>query len=109
MKTVSYQELKDLKNRNAVTLVNVLPKEYFEKTHIPGSINIPHEEAGFESRVERVIGSKDMPIVVYCANKECDASRKAADKLANDGFTNVMCYEGGAQEWERKSKQSAAA
>ena len=66
--------------------------EYFKKSHITVSINIPLDNENFAGQVEDVIGGKDMPVIVYCANKTCVKSHKAAEELLEAGFTNVMCY-----------------
>ncbi|MCG5516796.1 MULTISPECIES: rhodanese-like domain-containing protein [unclassified Ectothiorhodospira] len=52
----------------------------------------------------RVAGGKDRKIVVYCANFDCDASRKAAAKLDNTGFTDVLDYEGGTRTASSRKK-----
>lgn len=109
MQIITYQEVRDLQKRDAVALINVLPAEYFEKTHIPGSISIPQDSEDFEAQVENVIGGKDVPVVVYCASYSCDASKKAALKLDRARFTRVMCYEGGTKEWQEKSGALSAA
>ena len=75
MKTVSTQELKQLKGKNGgITLVNTLNAEAFQKTRIPGAINIPLESENFAARVEEEAGSKDKPVVVYCASQQCNSS-----------------------------------
>jgi rhodanese-related sulfurtransferase len=109
MQTIAYQQVKDLQERNAATLINVLPAEYFEKTHIPGSINVPVESSDFAEQVKKVIGGKNEPVVLYCASYSCDKSKRAALKLDQAGFTNVMCYEGGAKEWQEKASSRSAA
>lgn len=80
-------------------LINVLPRAAFREAHIRTSINIPHEEEGFEAEVEKVSAGKDRIVVVYCASKECDASPKAARKLDKAGFERVYDYEGGTRDW----------
>lgn len=77
-------------------LVNVLEPSYFNKEHIPNSINIP---LGNEKRFERRF-AKDKTIIVYCASEDCDASPKAAAKLVERGFTDVRDYEGGMKDWK---------
>lgn len=103
----------DLKRMNEVdkedfVLINVLPRDAFTKQHIRTSINIPVDDADFEAIVERVAGSKDRKIVVYCANYDCDASPRAAKKLEDAGFTQVFDYEGGAQEWFEEKPRAVA-
>ena len=85
----------------------MLPAQPFEKPRNPGSINIPHESANFVKEVEYVIGGKNLPVIVYCASEACDASKKAATKLDEEGFTDVMCYEGGYKEWNEKIPKAA--
>ncbi len=109
MQTIGYQQVKDLQERNAATLINVLSAEDFEKTHIPASINVPVDSPDFADQVKKIIGGKGEPVVVYCASYSCDKSQKAALKLDQAGFTNVMCYEGGAKEWQDKAAASRSA
>jgi rhodanese-related sulfurtransferase len=53
----------------------------------------------FVERVEELVGHKDYPVVVYCADEGCSSSERAAEKLDQAGFTSVFDYSGGAQEW----------
>ena len=100
MKTVTTSELNALKGQNGdLTLVNTLSAEAFEKTKIPGSVNIPLESGDFAARVEQAAGGKAKPIVVYCASGTCNSSEKAAQKLEAAGFTAVSRYTGGAAAW----------
>lgn len=109
MQTIDYQQLKDLQKRNAATIINVLPAEKFPATHIFGSLNVPLAHEDFAGNVKRIIGGKELPVVVYCASFSCDASKKAALKLEQAGFTDVMCYEGGFKEYHEKEARSSAA
>ncbi len=80
-------------------LINVLPREAFQKAHIRTSINVPQEEDDFVDTVEKVAGDRDREVVVYCANFECPASTEAAKKLDAAGFSRVFDYEGGTEDW----------
>jgi rhodanese-related sulfurtransferase len=100
MPAIDTPELKSMMERGEdFLLVNTLPEEQFEKTRIPGAINIPQDQSVFERRVEEHAESKDQKIVVYCANIDCDSSTKAAEKLDQAGFTNVFDYRVGAKGW----------
>ncbi|MHC2071159.1 rhodanese-like domain-containing protein [Bremerella sp. T1] len=110
MKTLSADELKTRQNKGErLTLINTLDEEHFEKTQIPGSLNIPLQKDDFEKRVEQAIGGKNQPVVVYCANAECPSSDKAAKRLEDAGFTAVYDFEGGAKEWQEEGGQLATA
>jgi rhodanese-related sulfurtransferase len=107
MKTITTDGLKALKGQNGdVTLVNTLSAEAFEKTKIPGAVNVPFESGDFAADVERKAGGKDKPVVVYCANQQCDSSEKAAQKLEAAGFTAVSRYTGGAAAWQKEAGEA---
>jgi rhodanese-related sulfurtransferase len=77
-------------------LVEVLAEKEFERLHIRGAENIPFGKV-IEEAKRRF--SKNDEVVVYCADEECKASPKAAEKLETFGFTKVKEYPGGKKEW----------
>jgi len=110
MNTMNAQQLKERHNQGErLTLINTLSEDNYEKTKIPGSVNVPLETSDFEKRVEQVIGGKNQPVVVYCASAECPSSDKAAKRLDEAGFTEVYDFEGGAKEWQEQGGQLATA
>ena len=111
MQIVSKSQLKQwLDNKEDMTLIDVLSAEYFQKQHIPGAINIPFKDnANFVKDVAQHVALKDQRIVVYCLNTQCPLSREAAEKLENEGYTNVQAFEEGAEGWFGKSTSQAAA
>ena len=107
MKTITTDELKAQCDKPGhATLVNTLAPDAFEKTKIPGAINIPLESSDFSTRVENEAGGKDKPVVVYCASEQCNSSEKAARRLESAGFTAVSRYTGGAAAWQQEAKQA---
>ena len=99
MKTISAEELKKKLDANEeFELVNVLPKEYFDKKHIPKSKNLSVED--IDEKAAEALPDKAKEIVVYCANTQCQASPNAAKKLEALGYTNVADYEDGVTGWE---------
>ena len=69
----------------------------FIAKHIPGSINIPTENA---EMAESIIPYKDAEIVVYCTNSDCTASPELTRKLEDMGYTNVSDFENGLAGWK---------
>ncbi len=88
---------KKVKSENPPILINALAKDAYLARHIPGSINIPTENAEI---AEEVIPYKDAGIVVYCANADCTASPELARKLEDMGYTNVSDFEKGLAGWK---------
>lgn len=97
MDTITRDGLRERQDDDSVTVVNVLSQEQFEKSHIPGSINIPLDRLEDEAP-ERL--DREGDIVVYCASESCQASPKAAKKLESMGFQHVQDYEGGLADWQ---------
>jgi rhodanese-related sulfurtransferase len=97
--TITAEELKKtLESEHPPVVINVLPREAHEARHIPGSINVPTDDI---EKVENLVPNKDDRIVVYCANTDCTASPKAAQKLEEMGYTNVIDFEDGYAGWRR--------
>lgn len=76
------------------------PEEYAE-AHIPGAINVPNEEIGEEPIAE--LPDKDQIILVYC--RSGNRSKEAAQKLADQGYTNVSEF-GGIKDWHGETVAS---
>lgn len=97
--TISADDLKNaLESEHPPVVINVLDREAHEARHIPGSINVPNDDI---QRVETLVPNKDDPIVVYCANADCDASPTAAQALEEMGYTNVIDFENGYAGWRQ--------
>lgn len=71
-------------------LVETLPAEHFEVSHLPGAISMPPEEVGTLAAV--LLPDKQQEVVLYCASVKCHASENAANALAALGYVNVRYY-----------------
>lgn len=85
-------------NGQDTILIEALPERYFAESHLPGAINIPHEE--IQAQAADKLPDKDAAIVVYCANTACQNSRIAAQALDRQGYSNVFEFVEGKQAWE---------
>lgn len=97
-KTISREAIKaKLDARQPITLVEALPPKYFDAEHLPGALNIPHDE--IRTKAPEMLPDKDAFIVVYCANTPCQNSKIAANTLQQMGYTNAHEYVEGKQHW----------
>jgi rhodanese-related sulfurtransferase len=95
---ISREELKaKLDRREALVLVEALPAKYYLDKHLPGAINIPHDQV--EAMAPALLPDKAAAIVVYCANGPCKNSGIAADRLIALGYRDVRDYHEGKQDW----------
>jgi rhodanese-related sulfurtransferase len=76
-------------------LVDVRGPSVFEREHIPGAVNLPYGRM-----VERNLAGYpvDTLLVIYCAGPHCNATEKAAVRLAKLGrpFKKMI---GGVEGW----------
>ncbi|MFB6249584.1 MAG: rhodanese-like domain-containing protein [Salinibacter sp.] len=97
--TISADDLKSaLESDRPPVVINTLSREAHEAQHISGSINVPTDDI---EKVETLVPNKDDAIVVYCANADCTASPKAAQRLEEMGYTNVVDFEDGYAGWRQ--------
>jgi rhodanese-related sulfurtransferase len=80
---------------------NVVVDEYYTGELIPGSRRVPLPHVGQE--VRRLGIPTDAEIVVYCNGPKCPNSAQAAEKLEAFGYTNVLVFKGGLEEWKAAS------
>ncbi len=66
-------------NRQDFVLLDVRGEESFKQGHVNQAINLPHSRINEQSIAEF---PKDTLFVVYCAGPHCNATEKAAIRLA---------------------------
>jgi rhodanese-related sulfurtransferase len=93
--TVTTDEVRQLMDRGA-QLVEVLPKDAYDREHLPGAISLP-----LTSMTPDGLGELDRtrPIVTYCYDLQCDLSPRAADWLTVLGFDDVYDYAASKVAW----------
>ncbi len=96
--TITREQIhKVLQSKEPLTLVEALPARHFQAAHLPGAMNIPHDE--INEKAPEMLPDRDAPIVVYCSNRQCQNSKIAAHTLRTMGYTNVKEYTVGKQDW----------
>jgi rhodanese-related sulfurtransferase len=78
-------------------LVDALPPLAYAGAHLPGAVNIPPERV--DALAARRIPHPDVEVVVYCAGPTCESSVEVGERLVALGYTNVLHYSGGKQDW----------
>lgn len=86
----------DTAREGGFVLVDIAESEKFYDSHIPGSINIPEgEERTFERQF-----SRGKEIILYTSSERSEALIPTAEELVSRGFTRILIYEGGMDDWE---------
>ncbi len=95
-KTVSSTEFeKIIKTESTVQLLDVRTTQEYAGGHLKYSKNTDWNSDDFAVNVEKLDKSK--PVLVYC--KVGGRSAKAAQKLTELGFKNVINLDGGIDNW----------
>jgi rhodanese-related sulfurtransferase/polyisoprenoid-binding protein YceI len=101
MNTITRTALKALLDSGGpLTLIDVVPAEYYHAAHLPGAQNCCVYEVAFLDEVAKVAPDKAAPIVVYASSTHSLASITAQEKLERAGYTRVRDYRGGLEDWE---------
>jgi len=94
--TISNQALADeIKNGKAPLILDVRTPEEFQAGHIPGAVNIPHDQLA--SRLSELPISKSDEVVVHC--EKGGRAAKAEAVLEGAGYTKVEDLQGHMHEW----------
>jgi len=99
--TITLAEAKERFDNGTGFFVDARSGEDFQKGHILNAYSLPEEV--FNERIDEAKiafpDSEEFAIIVYCGGEECDASTKLAEQLRQSGYTNVMVFFGGWDEW----------
>ena len=77
-------------------ILDVRSREEFAAAHIPGAVNIPHDQ--LTERIDRLPLAKSDEVVVHC---ERGGRAAVAEKILTDaGYTHVRDLKGQMQVWQ---------
>ena len=118
---VSVKQTLQSLQKGSIVLLNTLPSTAYAKSHIPNSFNLHYKQIKKMSTDQLVqwfryvvkinypklhsllkqkkINYYELPIVVYCGNKNCSLSHKASIELLKKGFVNISECKGGMEEY----------
>ncbi len=100
MKTISATGLKSLLDQGRpLTILDVLPEQYYQSRHVPGALSYCVYEVVFLDRIKADFQDKGAPLVVYSASHRCMAAQDAAEKLASAGYNDVTVCMDGIEGW----------
>lgn len=122
---VTKKELKNIIKSDCALVINALPYEYYVKSRIPMSISLPYtllkekklDKKDVDSYIKTMlVHSKkiskafksgklnlhDIPIVIYCWNRGCEADTICMEHLHKFGYKNIRLYPDGITGWNKK-------
>lgn len=98
---ITTDALKKLLDEGAqMTVIDARNPEEYQEVHIKGAISIPEKD--FAAHVAELPADKGARLVFYCNGVKCGKSKKAAQKAAELGYTDILIYSEGMPVWEEK-------
>ncbi|MEW5836423.1 MAG: rhodanese-like domain-containing protein [Pseudomonadota bacterium] len=86
-----------LMNRENPLLVDISPRDSFEKGHIPGAKHVLMSQ--FDPESKDLAKAKELPVVVICRSGQ--TAQGAAQRLVKAGFQKVFYLGGGMGAWNQ--------
>jgi phage shock protein E len=80
----------------ALVVLDVRTPAEYAAGHVPGAINVPHDQV--EGRLDELAGLRDKDVIVYC--KSGRRSALALEVLGRHGYTRLWHLDGDMQGWE---------
>jgi rhodanese-related sulfurtransferase/polyisoprenoid-binding protein YceI len=80
-------------------IIDTLPKDLFEKRHMPGAQNACVFQVVFPSEVEAIVPDRDREVVLYGSSRASHDAVTAAEKLVRLGYSKVFALIGGLAAW----------
>lgn len=104
---VSTEQFRGILAESSAVVLDARPFREFAISHIPGALNVAAEPGVSASayvsdvaEVGRLLrGKKETPLVLYCNGPHCGKSKRLAEELLADGYTNVRRYQLGIPVW----------
>jgi rhodanese-related sulfurtransferase len=93
---ISTAELKKIVAEGKVPVLDVRSAQEYAIAHIPGSVN------HYEKEVDQITGAypdHGTALVFYCNGPYCGKSKRLAEELVKQGYTNIRRYQLGLPVW----------
>ncbi len=86
-----------LESNLPMVLLDARTGKWDDKTRIPGAKSL--NDKSTKDEVEKIIETKDILVITYCANLKCPASNNLYIHLKKLGYKNVLVYPFGIERW----------
>lgn len=72
----------------------------FQESHLAGALSLPFSTLEDDLTDFRKKVAVDQTLVIYCSGYGCTDSFDLGVRLLNEGYSDVLVYEGGFPEWQ---------
>lgn len=101
--SLSQDQAWDKISAKQITVIDVRTPAEFAAGHVPGAINIPHDQLG--QRLQDLPAARDQPLLVYCRSGR--RAGLAETELSDAGYSSLYHLEGDMLEWSANQRPTA--
>lgn len=106
VKSVTLAQVQPHFEKKSATFVDANSGEFRTKNGvIPGAILLT--SSGSYDAAKELPADKTTPLVFYCSNTKCGASKKAAERAFNAGYSDVSYLPDGLMGWKSSGNKTA--
>lgn len=105
LRSVTVAETAAIVGRGDRIVLDARKLESYQQGHLPTAMPLPVSDFpnAFAS-VAGLLATFADPILVYCTGSDCDESVELAMKLRDIGYTNLVVFTGGFDEWKASGR-----
>lgn len=96
---VTLKEAQEIVESGTHLVLDARTKAEFRKGHLPEAFSVPHVEATAALREVEMLLTASQPILVYCAESDCDEGLLLCLFLRERGFGKASLYLDGYRRW----------
>ncbi|HEY8750129.1 MAG TPA: rhodanese-like domain-containing protein [Tepidisphaeraceae bacterium] len=100
VKQIDIDQFDKLRQEKNNVVLDVRTAQEFNQGHVPGAVNVDISDPQFKTKIAALDKSKTY--LVHCAKGV--RSARATKIMAPLGFTDILDYHGGFDEWKKSSK-----
>lgn len=86
-----------LQSETNFILLDARTSKWDDGKRIPGALSLTSEDS--IEKFNSLIPQKNSLVIVYCSNLQCGASERLAKRLIESGYTCILKYPEGIEEW----------
>jgi rhodanese-related sulfurtransferase len=98
---IGFGEFRDAAEKKETLILDARSSVYYREAHVPSALNLPRDNfaADYVRLRATLEKSRDRRVIVYCSGGDCHDSKMVAQALMSLGFSNVMMFGSGWEEW----------
>jgi rhodanese-related sulfurtransferase len=97
---ISLSDFRVLVETKTGIILDARPEIFYRLGHVPGAVSLPRDD--FENaygKLNALLSHQDQQLAVYCSGSSCEDSDLVRTALHKLGYTHVLLFKGGWDEW----------